>query len=65
MATAKKGSKSNKTAHVLNLLAPNGEKERESAGAALEVAAGEPGPEETKPAAETKEEPAAAGAEEK
>ena len=27
MATAKKGSKSNKTAHVLNLLAPNEEKE--------------------------------------
>lgn len=34
MATAKKGSKSNKTAHVLNLLAPNDEKEKETAEAA-------------------------------
>ena len=40
MATAKKGAKNNKTAHVLNLLtAPGGEKEAESpaAGAAPET----------------------------
>ena len=43
MATAKKGSKSNKTAHVLNLLAPNGEKERESAEVRPEPA-GDGGP---------------------
>lgn len=52
-------------AERLRLELEEAKKERESAGAALEVAAGEPGPEETKPAAETKEEPAAAGAEEK
>lgn len=52
-------------AERLRLELEEAKKERESAGAALEVAAGEPGPEETKPAAETQEEPAAAGAEEK
>ena len=52
-------------AERLRLELEEAKKERESTGAALEVAAGEPGPEETKPAAETQEEPAAAGAEEK
>ena len=52
-------------AERLRLELEEAKKERESAGAALEVAAGEPGLEETKPAAETQEEPAAAGAEEK
>ena len=38
MATAKKGTKSNKTAHVLNLLtAPGGEKETPAAPAAPEA----------------------------
>lgn len=46
MATAKKGSKSNKTAHVLNLLAPNGEKERESAEVRPEPAGDDEAPAE-------------------
>ncbi len=41
MATAKKGAKSNKTAHVLNLLAPNGEREAAAETAARTEAAGE------------------------
>ena len=52
-------------AERLRLELEEAKKERESTGAALEVVAGEPGLEETKPAAETQEEPAAAGAEEK
>lgn len=41
MATTKKGAKSNKTAHVLNLLAPNGEREAAAETAARTEAAGE------------------------
>lgn len=61
----KEKAKAEAEAERLRLELEEAKKERESAGAALEVAAGEPGPEETKPVAETKEEPAATGAEEK